>query len=83
MVEQATLNNNCSKNNKKNNNSDFINFFKTKRNYRNLRYLDFSFKTQIFAIFKYNSISSRYFYSRKTLKRLRYLKSLNSKKKPR
>ena len=75
MVEQATLNfitNTFNKNN-------FCSLYNKKTRFF---YLDTSHKI-VFLSYKFNSIDIRYFCSRKTLKRLRYLKSLNSKKKPR
>lgn len=74
MVEQATLKFNPKTFNKNNICSLF-----DKKN----RFFYFSFKQIVFLSYKFNSIDIRYFCSRKTLKRLRYLKSLNSKKKPR
>ena len=74
MVEKASLNF-CFLNINNNNNYD------DNRKKNRFFYLDSSFKLIIFSIFKFKSV--KFFYSRKTLKRLRYLKSLNSKAKPR
>lgn len=82
MVENASLNSedfyfmdNKKNKNKRNNNSS---------KYKNFNLDCFLFHKRIFSILKYTKHrSSRYFYSHKTVKRLRYLNNLNSKKKPR
>lgn len=85
MVEQASLQYDYYLDDKDDNNKFKSNFFrKTHTNSRNrFFYLELLFHARIFSILKYNKLTSRYFYSHKTVRRLRYLNNLNSKQKPR